>query len=102
MLIILFALIFGNGGFFGNGRSDYGQYATAATQQEILFGQQFGQLNDRLANIGNGICDSTYALNNAITGEGRNLSAQLAQCLKNAYKAIKAFGTKNAVDTCTA
>lgn len=102
VLIILFALIFGNGGFFGNGRSDYGQYATAATQQEILFGQQFGQLNDRLANIGNGICDSTYALNNAITGEGRSLSAQLAQCLKNAYKAIKAFGTKNAVDTCTA
>lgn len=80
VLIILFALIFGNGGFFGNGRSDYGQYATAATQQEILFGQQFGQLNDRLTNIGNGICDSTYALNNAITGEGRNLSAQLAQC----------------------
>lgn len=80
VLIILFALIFGNGGFFGNGRSDYGQYATAATQQEILFGQHFGQLNDRLTNIGNGICDSTFALNNAITGEGRNLSAQLAQC----------------------
>ncbi len=80
VLIILFALIFGNGGFFGNSRSDYGQYATAATQQEILFGQQFGQLNDRLTNIGNGICDSTYALNNAITGEGRSLSTQLAQC----------------------
>lgn len=29
---------------------------------------------------GNGICDSTFALNNAITTEGRNLSSQLANC----------------------
>lgn len=36
--------------------------------------------NDRLTNIGNGICDSTFALNNAITTEGRNLSNQLANC----------------------
>lgn len=69
-------------GFNGNGyRNDgYGQYATAASQQEILFGQQFGQLNDRLTNISNGICDSTFALNNSITSEGRNLSSQLADC----------------------
>lgn len=69
-------------GFNGNncGNNGYGQYATAASQQEILFGQQFGQLNDRLNNIGNGICDSTFALNNSIMSEGRNLSSQLAQC----------------------
>ena len=102
-VILLFILLCGgwNGGW-GNRQGEFGQYATAASQQEILFGQQFGQLNDRLTNIGNGICDSTFALNNTITTEGRNLSTQLAQCLKNAYKAIKAFGTKNAVDTCTA
>lgn len=69
-------------GFNGNncGNNGYGQYATAASQQEILFGQQFGQLNDRLNNIGNGICDSTFALNNSIMSEGRNLSSQLANC----------------------
>lgn len=70
-------------GFNGNGlnrQGEFGQYATAASQQEILFGQQFGQINDRLTNIGNGICDSTFALNNSITSEGRNLSEQLAQC----------------------
>ena len=79
-IIILFLFVFMGGGFWGNRQGEFGQYATAASQQEILFGQQFGQLNDRLNNIGNGICDSTFALNNAITTEGRNLSAQLAQC----------------------
>ena len=69
------------GGFGGwNRQGEFGQYATAASQQEILFGQHFGQINDRLTNIGNGICDSTFALNNAITTEGRNLSSQLANC----------------------
>ena len=78
-LIILFAMM--GGGFGGwNRQGEFGQYATAASQQEILFGQHFGQINDRLTNIGNGICDSTFALNNAITTEGRNLSNQLANC----------------------
>ena len=79
-IIILFLFVFMGGGFWGNRQGEFGQYATAASQQEILFGQQFGQLNDRLTNIGNGICDSTFALNNTITTEGRNLSTQLAQC----------------------
>lgn len=80
-IIILFLFVFMGGGFGGfNRQGEYGQYATAASQQEILFGQQFGQLNDRLNNIGNGICDSTFALNNSITTEGRNIQSQLAQC----------------------
>ena len=79
-IIILFLFVFMGGGWGMNRQGEFGQYATAASQQEILFGQQFGQLNDRLTSIGNGICDSTFALNNAITGEGRNLSTQLAQC----------------------
>ena len=56
-IIILFLFVFMGGGFWGNRNGDYGQYATAATQQEILFGQQFSQINDRLTNIGNGICN---------------------------------------------
>lgn len=79
-IIILFLFVFMGGGFWGNRQSEFGQYATAASQQEILFGQQFGQLNDRLTNIGNGICDSTFALNNSITNEGRSIQNQLAQC----------------------
>lgn len=79
-IIILFLFVFMGGGWGMNRQGEFGQYATAASQQQILFGQQFGQLNDRLTNIGNGICDSTFALNNSITSEGRTLQGQLAEC----------------------
>ena len=53
-IIILFLFAFMGNGWGMNRNGDYGQYATAATQQEILFGQQFGRIDDRLTNIGNG------------------------------------------------
>lgn len=62
-------------GFNGNGfsrQSDFGQYATAASQQEILFGQQFGQINDRLTNIGNGICNLGYEMQGNIAALGKD------------------------------
>ena len=98
-IIILFLFVFMGGGLWGN-RGDYGQYATAATQQEILFGQQFGQLNDRLTNIGNGICDSTFALNNSITAEGRALQGQLAECCCENRLATANLGAQVDRQTC--
>ena len=98
-IIILFLFVFMGGGLWGNS-GDYGQYATAATQQEILFGQQFGQLNDRLTNIGNGICDSTFALNNSITAEGRALQAQLAECCCENRLATANLGAQVDRQTC--
>ena len=65
ILIILFALIFGWGGN-GYGRGDFGQFATAASQSEILIGQQFQNLDNKIDRIGNGIADATFALNNSI------------------------------------
>ena len=44
-IIILFLFVFMGGGW-GNRQGEFGQYATAASQQEILYGQQFGQLRD--------------------------------------------------------
>lgn len=78
-IFALLILLFG-GGFGGFNRGDYGQYATAASQQEILFGQHFQSLDNKIDKLGYGICDSTYALNNAITGEGRALQGQIADC----------------------
>lgn len=104
-LVLLFLFWGFNGNGWGNRQGEFGQYATAASQQEILFGQQFGQLNDRLNNIGNGICDSTFALNNSITSEGRNLSAQLAQCCcdnRLATANLSAQMNQNACDITTA
>lgn len=98
IILFLFVLMGGNGGFWGNRTGEFGQYATAASQQEILFGQQFGQINDRLTNIGNGICNLGYEMqgsvgqlgkevalaqagtNTTILQTGNNIQAQLAQC----------------------
>jgi len=90
----IFALLFLLFGFNGFNRGDYGQFATAASQQEILFGQQFQGLDNKIDRIGNGICDSTYALNNAINSaqasvgaavntEGRAIQTQLCAINSN-------------------
>lgn len=76
-LLLLFALL-GGGGFGWNNRGDYGQYATAASQQEILFNQHFNNLDNKMdrgfTSIGNGISDATFALNNTIVN-GNNMVA---------------------------
>lgn len=65
VLIILFAMIFGGGGLFG-ARGDYGTYATAASQQEILFGQQFQNIDNKIDRLGNGLADLGFSLNNSV------------------------------------
>jgi len=81
ILIILFLLIFGGGAF--GGRNNVNEYATAASQQEILFGQRFSNLDNKMDKLGNGIADATFALNNAITTEGRNIQTQLCAINSN-------------------
>jgi hypothetical protein len=103
VILFLFFVMFG-GGF--NRQNDFGQYATAASQQEILFGQQFGQINDRLTNLGNGICTIGYEMqgnigqlgkemalaqngtNMTIMQTGNGIQAQLAECCCTTQRAI--------------
>lgn len=104
ILIILFAMIFGGGGFFG--RNDgFGNYATAASQQEILFGQQFQNLDNKMDRLGNGIADATFALNSSIkdgnaavagrvVDEGRALQMQIADA-----NAVTVAQTQKILDT---
>lgn len=105
-IIILFLFVFMGNGFGFNRQGEFGQYATAASQQEILFGQQFGLLNDRLTNIGNGICNLGYDVqgnigqlgkemalaqngtNTAIMQTANGIQAQLAECCCNTQRAI--------------
>lgn len=70
ILIVLF-LLFG-GGF--NRGGEFGQYASAASQQEILFGQRFQGLDNKIDRIGNGIADATFALNNTIVNGTNNVA----------------------------
>lgn len=72
-IIVLFLFMFMNGNGFGANRND-------AVTNEILSNQHFNALDARITNLGNGICDSTYTLNNAILTEGRAMQTQLAQC----------------------
>lgn len=79
LLVILFFLIGFGGNGFGYRGGDYGQFATAASQQDILFGQKFSDIDNKIDRLGYGIADSTFALNNAILGEGRNVQMQIAE-----------------------
>lgn len=84
-IIILFLFLF-NGNGFGD-RSNGA--ATAATQHEILLGQQFETIGNKLNGIGDGLCQGFYALNNSVMGEGRALQSQVADCCCNTQLAIK-------------
>lgn len=91
-LIILFLLIFNGGGGWnrnGYGTGEFGTFATAASQNELLLGQKFSSLDNKIDKIGYGICDASYAmsqqlngvqsvLGGAIVNEGRAIQTQLA------------------------
>lgn len=86
-IILLFLFIMnGNNGLFGNNSAS----EAAATSQEILYGQQFQGLADRITavvdkvnQIGDGICDSTFALNNSIKDGGNAIQMQIANAVAN-------------------
>ena len=103
ILIILFLLLGGfNNGWNRCNNNESGPYATAASQQEILFGQQFQNIDNKIDRLGNGIADATFSLNNsikdgtyattnavkdtayatssAVVSEGRAISSQIADC----------------------
>lgn len=116
VILFLFFVMF-RGGWGGN-QGDYGQHATAATQQEILYGQHFGQINDRLTNLGNGICNLGYdmqgsigqlgkeialgqsGLTQTVMGTGNDLSRQLGDCCCEQRLGIANLGAQMDRQTC--
>lgn len=91
VFFLFFLLAWGGNGFFGNRTGELGQYATAASQQEILFGQQFQGLNTAINKIGDGLSslgysqlqqmdNNTNAINGNVVNEGRAIQMQLANC----------------------
>lgn len=102
VLILLFFFAFGGNGWNRN-NGDYGQYATAASQQDILFSSKFSALDNKIDRIGGGIADATFSLNNSIkdgnamvagrvVDEGRALQTQMAQGFCATKEAIHAEG----------
>lgn len=92
-VILLILLLFGNGGF-GYRNGELNQYATAASQQDILFNQKFDAIGTKLNSIGDGICSlgydqlrqmdaNTSSINGNITNEGRAIQTQLCAINSN-------------------
>ena len=103
ILFLLFGMFNGRGfgGFGGNGGGD------GYTKSYVTEGFAMNNLQSGINAIQQGICDSTYALNNAITGGFHgvdtgfyNLSAQLAQCCCDNRAAIADVKYQMATDTC--
>lgn len=97
VLIILFFGFMG-GGFGWNRNGDLGKYATAASQQDILFGQHFGQINDRLTNIGNGICSLGYDLQGNICQLGKDIA--LGQANLQLQASNNTYALSNQLSNC--
>lgn len=97
-IIVLFLFVLmagGGGGLFGGGAAGYSQFATAASQQEILFGQQFSQLADRINSVSNGLSSLGYEMqgnfgntNSKIDNSTFTLAQQLSDCCCNTQRAI--------------
>lgn len=103
-LILLLVILMAFSGGFGWNRNggDYGQYATAASQQEILFGQHFQNLDNKADRLGNGIADATFAINGsikdsaasvagAVVTEGRGIQTQLSNYQLESQKNVDAL-----------
>lgn len=100
IILILFFLIFGfGGGGFGANRA----VESCATQQDIVNGFNFNQLDNSIRGIQNGLCDLGYANLN----QTNQLSAQIAQngfnaqqCCCETNRNIDATRYENAKNTC--
>lgn len=84
--LIVIAAIFGNGfgwgGFGGNGGANGSGFQGWATRADINEGFALNNLQSGITAIQNGICDSAYALTNAINNGFSN--AELSRCNQQA------------------
>lgn len=74
--LVVFAGIFGNGGFggFGGGANGIGA---------VYGAQQFSQLDNGIRSVQNGICDSTFALNNSVKDGFYSVNSNISSALCN-------------------
>ena len=85
-LIVLFLFIFAGG--YGNGFGNRGG-STGGVMDGYVLTSDFASVERKLDSISNGICDSTFALNNSINGVNQNMNtgfsnAELSRCNQQA------------------
>ena len=85
-LIVLFLFIFAGG--YGNGFGNRGG-STGGVMDGYVLTSDFASVERKLDSIANGVCDSTFALNNSINGVNQNMNtgfsnAELSRCNQQA------------------
>lgn len=99
ILVILFLLVFAGGGLGNRGYGDY----NSAMNQEILFGQRFQAIDNKIDGIANGLSSlgysqlqqmdaNTASINGNVTAEGRALQNQMSATKYDLATAIHAEG----------
>jgi hypothetical protein len=96
-IIVVFALLFGWGGngFGNNGNGGGGVVPTLsgiATRSDIMDGFALNDLQRGVSGIQQGICDSTYALNNAITGGFNSTNMSLCNGFNGVERSFNQLG----------
>lgn len=99
ILIILFAIFGGWGNNYGNNRGNDGG-GTRSVYEGYVLQNDFSQLERKADNIQNGICDSTYALNNTIQNGLANLNLALSNQGYETRSAINGIGSQLASCCC--
>lgn len=125
IIIFLFAMFSGRGfGGFGGGNGmtqpiviDSGRSGGSGAADNYVLATDFANIERKLDGINNGICDSTFALNNTINGNFRTLDgaicnigyqnlqntnaiqSQLAQCCCDTRAAIQENTTQGVMNT---
>lgn len=108
-LIIVFILLFNNGGLGG-----WGNRENVATQGEVQRSFDTNTIINKLDGITNGLCDGFYATNNSINGVNMNtmqgfnsvnqginsLGYQMQQCCCENLRANDSLKYENAQNTC--
>lgn len=97
-IILLFLFAMGGGGF---GFGGFGGASGALTRAEMQQGFDTAEITRKLDGMSYGIADSTFALNNTITNEGRSIQSQLADCCCNTRLGIAELSAQNDRNTCT-
>ena len=101
ILFLLFGMFGGGWGGFGGGFGGGGAgFQGIATRADINEGFALNGLQTGITAIQQGICDSTYALNNSITGGFNGISRQLADCCCTTQRAIDGVNFNMAKGLC--
>lgn len=96
-IILLFALWGGNG--WGNGNNGGAGMQGYLTRSDLCQDMNFNNLENAVRGISQGICDSTYALNNTITSGNAALQSTLCQGFYGVQSGLQAQGYESRLAT---